>query len=461
MAQDQCAHGKPIISWNPAGYFTPWIAQNRINPADHLHADSPTLIADMTSFIKAFGGSSGAPSAAYFEGRRTEYVCAIGVSLCEENTTLTLLDLAAAINAMVVGGEEWIDRYAFPMSESRYPFVRRVEAEIAAAREDSSGGWRGIQGEILRSFSCLNDPALMESVSPHANGSFDFSFRQLVTPNPRTGRYVAYQVNLCPPIDLVAAWSPVLRALLMNAYVWKSRAPAAPPQTWLIDEAGNLAGGETSGGFDLLVKLYTIGAGMGIRPWCFFQSFQQSRALGKDADKIIMASAIKCFYGIRDEETALLASKLSGRSTIEYIDDTAAEQALFARDKARASLWEGTDPFMAAAEVGYQESLATMRRTMQRDMITSDEALNMGVDHMLIFADSLGGVLKAQRRNYFDMAALDRLYHPNPYVPQVDLRRVRTATRWGRRTRRVKKGAVPRRFAHLPQYQHGQWSRVK
>ena len=40
--------------------------------------------------------------------------------------------------------------------------AERVEEEIAAARQDSSGGFKGVLGEITRAFACLSDPVLLD-----------------------------------------------------------------------------------------------------------------------------------------------------------------------------------------------------------------------------------------------------------------------------------------------------------
>ncbi len=55
---------------------------------------------------------------------------------------------------------------------------------------------------------------------------------------------------MMPPAEFVDAWSTVIKAMFVAARIYKSRAPSAPQQTWIIDEAAQL------GQFPLIVKLF-------------------------------------------------------------------------------------------------------------------------------------------------------------------------------------------------------------
>ncbi|MEO1346286.1 MAG: hypothetical protein AAFV74_19265 [Pseudomonadota bacterium] len=59
--------------------------------------------------------------------------------------------------------------------------------------------------------------------------------------------------------------------------------------TFLLDECGQL-GGE-SGGFGLVPRLFTYGAGVGVQPIAVFQSEAQMNNLGPEAKALIQSSA--------------------------------------------------------------------------------------------------------------------------------------------------------------------------
>ena len=69
---------------------------------------------------------------------------------------------------------------------------------------------------------------------------------------------------------------------------------------FIIDEVGQLVG-NGSGGFPLIPRLFTYGAGIGITPLIVLQSNRQMRGLGPEAEALIMSSAAaKLAFGVRD-----------------------------------------------------------------------------------------------------------------------------------------------------------------
>ena len=98
--------------------------------------------------------------------------------------------------------------------------------------------------------------------------------------------------------------------------IYKARQPQAPRQTWILDECAQL------GGFPLVEKLFTYGAGIGIRPWAVFQSVFQMDRLGGGAKNIITSSAqIQSYFAVRDIDTAQAVSRMLGSQTLEYDDE--------------------------------------------------------------------------------------------------------------------------------------------
>lgn len=330
------------------------------------------------------------------------------------------------------------------MHESRFPDARRVKAEIAHARQDSAGGYLGILGEMMRAFACLSDPVLRASVSP----PFTASLGDLCRDAP------ACQLYLMPPAELIATWAPVLKALITAGLVHKSRAPAAPRQTWILDECAQL------GVFPLIIKLFTYGAGIGIRPWAVFQSVQQMRALGPNADSIIASSAAcKAFFGVRDLDSATMLSRTLGQETLAFHDPRQRAQAVRTRDRAARALLSGGDMLHIADELAFLSLYADTPQLKPRPLMGPDEVLNLGPTKQLLMVDGLPAPLLAGRAPYFEQRFMAGRFHPSPYHPPAS--KVRVKTRLGHAWRRVVTAPVPPAFQAYPQYAGGVLSHIE
>lgn len=204
VSRNQTADQKFCIYWNPRGING--LPSHRINPLDYINIQNPNLISEIKTFIENAMPRSGSAQSVYFEGRAHELVEGMCLTIVKRDGVLTYPALYEAVNLLVRGGEQWLD-FAFEMSESGFDIAVRVEEEIAAAREDSSGGFKGILGEITRAFACLSDPVLLESVSP----PYDFSFADLTTSNH------PYNVYLMPDANFVETWSAVIKSMFVAA----------------------------------------------------------------------------------------------------------------------------------------------------------------------------------------------------------------------------------------------------
>jgi type IV secretion system protein VirD4 len=440
ISQNQTADAKFCIFWNPAALHG--LPCHRINPVDYLRKDSRTLVSDTKLFAENMIPHSGSPQARYFEGRAREVLEGVTLTLVHLNNVLTFPDLFRTINLLISGGEAWLD-FAFEMTECGFAIAGRIEDEIASAKKDSSGGFKGILGELTRAVSCLSDPLLLDSVSP----PFTFSMDDLCDGQR------AYQVYLMPPAEFAEAWAPVIKALFVAGMVYKSRSPSAPRQTWVLDELPQL------GAFPLAVKLYSYGAGIGIRPWGVVQSLKQLKALGPDAETIIPASAaLQCYFGVRDLDTASTLSRMIGNETLEHIDRHRRAAALHASQQAVQALLRGGDPFRAGMEIAHHGQVANLPVLTQRPLRDPAEILGMPPDKQVIFTDGVSHAIWADRRAYYDQPFMAGRYHPNPYHGPPDRLKVRTTH--GYAWRRVIVEPVPPRFAPYPQYADGTWSRI-
>lgn len=445
VSQDQTRDGKSLGYWNPASLHG--LPQDRINFLAHMRLDSPMVVSDVKVLwenLIAHGNSYGTT---YFKDRAREFGEALSLAIIELTGALSFPAIYEAINLIPGGGDQWLD-FAFHMSKSRFPNVRSIEAEIAEGRGQSGDGFRGILGELMRAVACLSDPLLMASVSP----PYTVRMEEIVTGE------AAWQLYLMPPAEFVQAWAPVIKSAFVSAMLLKSRAPTANRITFFLDECGQL-GGEN--GFPLVPKLYTYGAGIGIQPVAVFQSNGQMKGLGPGAKELIQSSsAATLMFALRgDLESCQDCSARLGTQTLRYDDTLVQERAVHQRNQALQSLIQGGDPLQAAltmAQSGFEE---THRTKQSRALRTIDEVMTMPNDRAYFFHEDVPFPIELERQPYWVSQDLAGLYHPNPYHPPLD--RVTVQTRWGQRTRSVITGPVPERFAHLPQYRGGTWSRVR
>lgn len=440
ISRDQTPDNKFCIYWNPLNLQN--LPTHSLNPVSHLSADSHTLVSDIKAYCEEVIVSSGSEQGSYFEERAREFLEGIILTLVKLNGVLTLPELYRKINLIPIGGDAWLD-FAYEMSQAGYDISKRVEEEIAASRTDTSGGFKGIIGEIFKAFACLSDPNLLAAVSP----PFSFSTSELCSSRQ------TYNFYICVPSEFISAWGPVIKSILVGAMTYKARAPSAPQQTWLIDECAQL------GKFPLIQKLYSYGAGIGIRPWCIFQSRKQMAQIGLNAEDIITSSAqLQSYFGVRDYPTAKTLSEMIGQETLHYEDGVRSARAAHAKRQAMVSIMEGGDMLKAAAQIRNAETELSLRSTQRRALRTPDEILRMDASKQFIFTDAVANPIYADRRPYYEQRFMAGLYHPNPYYPPNDS--VMVKSMWGKKRWRVVEEPVPEEFAHYPQYEGGTWSKV-
>ena len=441
ISQNQTPDQKYCYYWNPLGLHG--LPQHKVNPVDYLRWSSPSLYADVKVLVESLIPRSGAANSEYFELRGREYLEAICLVLIKINGVLTLPDLYRAINLIPLNNERWKD-LAREMRFSGISLCQRVEEEIHASRQDSSGGSKGIIGEMFKALACLSDPVLLESVSP----PFDFSLADPCSSGQLVNLYM-----ICPA-ETVEVWAPVIKSNFTGAMIYKSRRPNSPRQNWILDECGQLSN------YELVAKMFSYGAGIGIRPLAVFQTTSQMENLGKKAKDIIMSSAaLQMYFSVRDLPSAETVSKMLGAATLDYDDPVQQGRAEIETRDVLRNLLSGTDPFQDVQKL-IQKSYESRHLSKQRRLLnTPDEVLNTPSDRMFLFADGLSGPVYAERAPYWTQRFMAGRYHPNPYHPPHD--NVQVQTYWGRRTRKVITQNVPEEFADYPQYRSGKWSFIE
>ena len=439
ISRDLTPDQKFAAYWNPAGLHE--LPQHRVNPVDYIRADSPSLVSDVKVFCENMIVASGSSQGKYFEGRAREFLEAIILTLVRQKGVLTLPDIYEVINLIPTANDAWLD-FAFEMNQSGFAISVRVEEEIAASRDNPTNGFQGILGEIFKAFACLSDPILLRSVSP----PFDLSMSQLVEDQQR------WQFYMMPPAEFIDAWAPVIKAMFIAGMIYKARAPHTPQQTWIIDECAQL------GEFPLVPKLYTYGAGIGVRPLCVFQSTRQMNALGPSAETIITSSAaLRSYFAIRDLESATSISKMLGTQTLEFDNEVQQARARHAKHKAVQAFLSGGDPIQAGMEYAHHKQEAALRSKQARALRTPDEVLGLADNKQFLFLDGLQPIF-ADRKAYYEQSFMAGRFHPNPYHPPRE--RVRVKNWRGHTWRPVIKARVSAQHRHYPQYKDGTWSYI-
>ncbi|MEP0961862.1 MAG: type IV secretory system conjugative DNA transfer family protein [Roseobacter sp.] len=440
ISLNQTPDGKHCHYWCPAGSSD--LPQSRINHVGHLTIDSPNLVADVMVFAANICPRTSNPQGAYFETRAQQYIAGVSLALIKKHGVLTLPDLYDAVNLIPSGGEAWID-FAYEMHSSGFELAYNCEEEIAASRDDSSGGFKGIVGEMLKSVGAIADPQLRASLS----APYDFELKDLCRHNQFT------RLFLIPPPDSLELWAPILKTFFVGAMTEKARRPNAPRQIWTIDEAGQL------GAFPLLIKLYTLGAGLGITPISIFQASKQMDALGQDGRSILTSSAgLQINFAARDIDEATRLSKMLGVQTLSYDNHLHQSEATARRRELVHGMMNGNDPFELNARLGHLSGARVHQSKERRPLYTPDEVLNAPAGEAFMFVDGVQYPIKVERRNYWQQRRWAGRYHPNPYHPPTD--KVQVQTLLGKRWRQVVREAVPEKYAHLPQYRDGFWSYI-
>ncbi|MEM7721483.1 MAG: type IV secretory system conjugative DNA transfer family protein [Pseudomonadota bacterium] len=435
ISRDQTPDCKHCIYWNPRALFD--LPSDKINPTGHLRWSSPDLIADIKSLMEALLPESGSGNAKFFEFSARFVGEALARSIAELDGEVTLPRLYDAIMALQAGGPEW-EPYSDDMKASSADDVRRMAVQIEVAQADSSGGWRGIVGELAQCLSCLSDPMLRASVT----GPFDFDLADFARGTRRHQLYLICQEWLVEP------WAPVVKALMNAARVLKARAPEAPRQTWIIDEAARFKG------YSEIADLFTVGAGLGIRPIAVFQDISQMNDLGPNAQRKIMSSAeAQLYFGVRDLESAKHVSEMLGVETLRYDDPVAQGRAKAELLKLVRSLFDGRPLSEIFVDLNRTRFEANHRIKQRRYVQTADEILNMARADGVLFTDGLNGAVNVQLLRYILQVWMAGRFHPNPYHGRLD--EVTVQTEHGPERRPVIAQDVPERYADYPQYRDG------
>lgn len=433
--------GSYAYCWNPTSMNR--LPQHRVNPLDILRIDSPRFHADTKFIASSLIPTSHSSTGRYFELRAADWGENILKMLVERDGYVSFPSFYRVINAIESDTAYWSACLEF-MLKSSMDSVRRTAGEMLAKQQESGREFGSIVGELYAYLSFLDDPMLQAALERPDASLAD-------TCNPHQA--ASWFINV--PIEYVQLWAPLLRTMFTVQMLYKSRVPSAPRLTMIIDEAGQL------GAFDSLLRAYTFGRGAGIHPWALFQDVGQvTKNFGPQGLQGFMgSSALRQFFGVRDYQTAQLASNMLGHETLEYDETLKQAEARRRKFNAAMKVMGGDNPFSAIQEMKYYEQASHHRSKQARALMTPDEILAMPEDKQLVFISgkNLRPAL-VEKYPYYQRREYAGRFLPNPFHPPIDSMPI--PRWWGTQRAKVVTEPVPRQFAHLPQYQSGMWSYV-
>jgi type IV secretion system protein VirD4 len=434
---NQVRLGKAAFCINPRRLHG--LPSHRVNPWDMLRKGSPTLHAD-TKHLIADLILSARGNEKFFTDTGRNWSEALVMSWIDQHGSITLPAFYDLINA-IEDPSAW-EAIAEAMLNSGDGHVRSVAAQMDYKRDRASKEYSAVIATIQQHTGFLSDPDVRSTLS----GS-DFSPEILCEQD--------CNVYLMPPAEEQNQLAAMTRAIYSATMRYKFRHPSAPRVTLLIDEAAQL------GNFESLLTAYTYARGMGI---CTDSSWQNpgqiTRNFGQDALAIFIGSSqCRQIFGVRDIDTAKLGSAMLGQQTLEYDDKLAQDAARRNLYQAIAALLNGADPMESGRAVAQFRYASGHRSQQARPLMAPDELMNMPEHQQLLFISGVNlRPILADKYPYYTRPEMAGAYLPNPYHPPYDHVPIAGHSRkWAR----VITERVPACYAHLPQYQSGQWSYVE
>jgi len=379
----------------------------------------------------------------WWEQDAQEWATQINLSVIERYSKTSMPKLYRKINSIEGDLDAWIDHLEF-MGKSRFMEVRRCAGTIMDKQKEGREGFTAPMSHLYASLNFLQDPRIQNALEED-----DFSMGDVVDDTRRV------RIKLIVPIEYLRQWAPAIRALIGSTIIQKLRKPEARRVTFQVDECGQL------GAFPAIRQLYSFGRGAGCRALCAWQSTgQMMEAFGMEGYQEIMNSAqVRMFKGVRDIATAGVVSRMLGTQTLHYDDSLKQADARRQKRKALRRMIDGEDPFEIAHEIRHFKNAAEHRTKQARDLMTESEVLNLDRNKLIIFFSDLDvDPVQATSYLYFQRPELAGRYLDNPFHEKG---RVKIQGRFSSTWAPVVTEAVPRKYAHLPQYASGQWRYVK
>lgn len=402
IGQYQRAVGKDFYCINPTGLHTgaPWqLPQHKVNPFDILTPESPYLVADckrisdMLIQLPKEGKS-------FFPKRARQWLSNLLLAYVMTSKKATVTGFYDLINMIETSPEDFKALAIGLFSSLGNGDISRTCQEIITKREAAKEEFSGVMSTIQTDLDFLADPNLKNLFS-----GADFSLNALSQINPPAVIDIAF------PAENLGIWSTAMRLIIGVAILYQYRNTASKP-LFMIDEAAQL------GHFEELQMSYTYGRSF-YRTYAVFQDIGQiQNNYGKEGIQTFLGSSqARTFIGVRDYETAKLASDMLGSQTIEVDNPIYAAHARHSQQQAINSLlFNQADPFQTGLELAHWKRQHSHKDKVKRPLLTPDEILTMPENKGLSFISGLDiDPIAINRMPYFNNPNLARYYQPNPY----------------------------------------------
>ena len=424
-------------------YLNMWglanLPKHSLNALDILVPYSETLFSDIKlvcSSIITLSENSGGSGVQYFEEKAKECLEAIMLAYIMDKGGISFPELYELVNNLL-SNENVFKRLIMTMRGSEHSNVRRLGSEMLFKYKKNPRSFDALFGEITKSLNWLSDPLVREGLQPS-----QYSLKNLTEKD-------CYFYSMIPAefLDNVA---PLNRCLFTVTTLYKKRNLKAPGILFLADEAAQLKH------FPELLEAYNYGPGKGIKVLAVYQGLSQIEDyFGKHGTNSMLAAAqLKMVFGVREIDSANVFSMMTGTETLKYAPKL--EQDAARREKTRLvrqALMGDANPFEAGVQVGHAKMASEHRKEEQRAVIMPAEIMNMPENEMLLFISGIGcPLVRAKRVAYWDQKDLAGRFLPNSDHPPID--KVDVTTLWGKRTKKVIREPVPRKYKHLGHYSH-------
>ncbi|MBV8844969.1 MAG: type IV secretory system conjugative DNA transfer family protein, partial [Bryobacterales bacterium] len=229
----------------------------------------------------------------------------------------------------------------------------------------------------------IGNQAIAESLK---GGPNEINFRELK-------RKAGTVVSICLPLDqlpVTKKYFRVLASTLISDVLQEGLRGKGAKVLALFDETYQI------GYLPILADAWGMIAGAaGLQMWAVYQDISQLMSQFRSCWQTILANCgTALFFGVRDQQTADYVSKMCG--VTEVISNSRNVSA---------------DPRTGEPVINIGGSVTT------RPLLQPDEVkFGLKRDEMLLFSDGVPGVVRANRKLYFERWDLRGKHRPNPYV---------------------------------------------
>lgn len=401
---------------------------------------------------RTFLPESGGGEARFFEQKAQNWLDALIRGLVHLEGGVSPLSLFELVGMIRAEPEGWAQQ-SEAMAAKGEPDLAVTYAEMLGMARDSRKTYDSVMAEMSNALAFMADPALQRNFTGGAGA--DFTLDVLTEESDRP-----VFVFLIMPDELIAQNAALIRLFFSTLRTLKQRKPQAPTINLVIDEAARL------GRFPEIAEFYSIGRGFGVSTLCAYQDISQpDNNVGKNGMMTLSASADVEIYlggGISDLETAQHLSRKLGQQTLNLEDALTNERAARARrEMVHGMLFGGADPLKAGIALRTLDYEMRHQRKQARSLMTPDEILCLPANKALVWASGYGiRPFAVDKTPYYACRAHAGRFFPNPFHDR-DMSCVRVPTRFGMRTRRVIREAVPAACRDLPQYRNGEWAFIE